>query len=388
MNQRSLSDIKRRLNPDKRSPGTLRGCYVAADGHIISTFTETVDLLTEAENEKYMAIFRKCLSGTMGQNLLDIRFTNEQVDGGEPYRVLSRLRSSALKDDEAFDELCREAITWITAQAASVQSVDEMNAMPNYAILALEDKYDIRFRDKNGEIDNDRSTAVFSYFLCAVCPVKQGKPVLAYDTADGGFRGQPAMACLGLPEMGFLFPAMEDGSADIYGALYYTRNAADMHDAFVENVFATPVYMPASEQKDTFRSILSEALGDECSLEVVQTMQETVAGLIDDQKADKNAEPLLLGKENVAAVLAEAGVSQEKTDAFREKYTETFGEDAALPAVNLVTPRQFSLSTPSVSIKVDPEHSDLVETRIIDGKSYIMILADGAVEVNGVTVNI
>lgn len=39
-----------------------------------------------------------------------------------------------------------------------------------------------------------------------------------------------------------------------------------------------------------------------------------------------------------------------------------------------------------MSIRVDPEHSDLIETRMIDGRCYIMVLADGDVEVNGVNV--
>ena len=39
-------------------------------------------------------------------------------------------------------------------------------------------------------------------------------------------------------------------------------------------------------------------------------------------------------------------------------------------------------------IKVNPERSDLVETRVIDGVKYIMIRADSGVEVNGLNVEI
>ena len=53
-----------------------------------------------------------------------------------------------------------------------------------------------------------------------------------------------------------------------------------------------------------------------------------------------------------------------------------------------MTPSKFQVETPSVSIKVDPEHADLVSTRVIDGQRYILILADGAVEVNGIQVAI
>ena len=121
-------------------------------------------------------------------------------------------------------------------------------------------------------------------------------------------------------------------------------------------------------------------------MEVLQAVHETVRTMIEEQKADKTAEPLKLGKEEVKQVLESCGVSEEKAAAFEEHYDETFGAYAELPAVNLVTPKQFKVDTPSVSIRVDPERSDLIETRVIDGKCYILVLADGDVEVNGVNV--
>ena len=79
-------------------------------------------------------------------------------------------------------------------------------------------------------------------------------------------------------------------------------------------------------------------------------------------------------------------VSPQRAEAFEEQYGQTFGVNAVIPAVNVVAPKKFTVTTPSVVIRVDPEHSDLIETRVIDGKCYIMVLADGNVEVNGVSV--
>ena len=87
-------------------------------------------------------------------------------------------------------------------------------------------------------------------------------------------------------------------------------------------------------------------------------------------------------------VLEECGVSPARSEAFEREYGEIFGSHAELPAVNMVSTGAFKVSTPSVSIKVDPDHSELVQTRIIDGQRYILILADGDVEVNGVNVQI
>lgn len=50
--------------------------------------------------------------------------------------------------------------------------------------------------------------------------------------------------------------------------------------------------------------------------------------------------------------------------------------------------RQFAVTAPDVTIRVSPERSDLVETRLIDGRKYILIRADDGVEVNGVSIRI
>ena len=50
--------------------------------------------------------------------------------------------------------------------------------------------------------------------------------------------------------------------------------------------------------------------------------------------------------------------------------------------------KKFQLTTPEVKVTVDPESSYLVETRIIQGRKYILIPADGGVEVNGVSIDI
>ena len=50
--------------------------------------------------------------------------------------------------------------------------------------------------------------------------------------------------------------------------------------------------------------------------------------------------------------------------------------------------KKFEITTQDVVIKVNPERSDLIETRVIGGVKYIMICADESVEVNGVEINI
>ena len=48
----------------------------------------------------------------------------------------------------------------------------------------------------------------------------------------------------------------------------------------------------------------------------------------------------------------------------------------------------MEIQTPEVKIQVSPEHSMLVQARILDGKKVIVIDASNGVELNGVPVKI
>lgn len=387
MNQRDLSELRRRLNPDRRNPTMVRGCYVGSDGQVIAAFAHPVFQLPQEENEKYMALFKRVLSGAFGQNLLHMDFSAAQVMEGEEHRLLSSLLASALKDESAVEAFYQRVIDFLRSIGpGEAQSVNEQLAANNHLILLLHDGYDVPYRDANGEADQERSTDVFNYILCCVCPVKQTKPALSYYAAESEFHARSSDWVVSPPELGFLFPAYEERSANIYSALFYTRDISNMHEGFIENIFHTEPLMPAVEQKQTFQSILETALDEECSMDVVQAVHETVCGMIEEQKADKTAGPLCLTSQAVKTLLEDCGVSAGRASAFEEQYNQAFGGYAELPAVNLVTPKQFKVDTPSVSIRVDPARSDLIETRIIDGRRYVLVLADGDVQVNGVSV--
>ena len=387
MNAKDFSELKRRLNPEKRSPSMIYGCYVNEDGEILASFEKPIAVMSQDEVERYMALFKKVLSGVQGQTLLPVGFEAAQTVQDTCFGILSRLRETRLGDEEARQALYAEIMTWLQEEKASrPQSMDVHKHTLYSLVLLLDDGFDLKHRRRDGEIDHDRSENMFSYFLCCVCPVKPRKPDLSYDAQNADFRVMAEEWTVTAPEVGFLYPALENGGEDIYRAMYYTKDMKDTREGFVQRVFGTEPSMPAAEQKDTVRALLAETLQEECSMEVMQSLHGKVAELIREQQEDKFAEPVSLTREDVAAMLKESGVSDQKLTAFRAEMGEAFGPWAELPAVNLVSPREFKVSTPSVSIKVDPEHADLISTRTIDGARYIMILADGAVEVNGVNI--
>ena len=375
MNEREISEIRRRFRADKSNISQVRGCYVSDKGEILTQFTTSISLMLDDEKEKVLAVLKKSLSGTLGKNLLDIEFETAQVAHGEEHHLLMRLRDSGLEDEEAVQTFFQRVIQ-------SVQMEE------NYLVLLARDAYDVPFKGKDDNRFDEGSTDVFTYILCYICPVKQTKPALSFYPQENAFRTLGIDWVVAAPETGFLFPAFDDRSANLYNALYYTRDITQNQDSFIDTIFRSHSPMPAAEQQETFRGILAETLEEDCSYTVMQGIHNKMREMIEVHKASKEPTPLTLSKSTVKHVLEECGVSDERLNDFDGKYNARFGEDTELHPRNLMDSKQFELKTPDVTIKVNPERSDLIRTEMIHGTRYILIRADEGVEVNGINIHI
>lgn len=375
MNEKEIAEIRRRFRTEKSNITHICGCYVNDMREIVSEFDQSLTLMPQEEAEKMLALLKRALSGTLGKNLLDITFATQQVVDSEEHRRLMLLRNSALNDREGVEAFYRCVI-------------DNLVMEGHYLILLAYDRYDVPYRSKSGESLEDASTEVFSYVLCAVCPVKMPKPALCYDVPENAFHNLKIDWLVAPPELGFMFPAFDDRSTNLYNALYYTKSLEENHREFVDAVFNAAVPEPAQAQKESFHALIQEALEEECSLEVVQAVHDEFSGMLEEHKANKEPEPLALPKRVVKGVLESCGVSGERLEAFSAKYDAQFGADTAISPRNVMDEKQFEVKTPDVTIRVNPERKDLVETRNIDGTNYILIRAEGGVEVNGIDIHI
>lgn len=376
MNKKDIAQIRRRLNPESQNPVVICGCYVNGQKNVVSAFRRSLISLPQSESEKYMQIFRRSLSGDVGRNLVPLNFPTDEVMDGATHARLIRLNQTALDDDEALNAFFDAIIAGTRIEG-------------NFLILVLHDTYDVPFKTSmDDEAAGAESETVFSYVLCAVCPVKQTKPCLSYSASENDFHALDPDWVVASPDMGFLFPAFEDGGPNIHSALFYTRDLAESHDDFVAAALNAGAFAPAAEQKETFKTVLREALEDECSFEVVEAVNEHIVSRLEEQKQDKEAEPARIGKREVEKVLTDLGVSPERTQSFSERFDEEFGLGNDLPAAGIADDKQMELRTGEVTIRVNPGCAGLVETRTIDGVKYILIRADEGVCVNGVNVDI
>ena len=375
MNDKEIGELRRHLRRDRSNMTSLFGCYVNDKKEIISQFSQSLGLMPENEAEKYFALLKRTLSGQLGKNLIDISFKTSQVADSPEHKLLMGMRDSRCKDDALRDELCKKII-------------DTVSFDGNYLILMAGETYDVPFKSKDDSFQKDNSEESYTFFICAVCPVKQTKPNLHYVAEEKMFHDGAMNMMVSAPALGFLFPAFDGRSTNIYNALMYSKDIKDGHETFVESVFNINPPKPAAEQKKSFEALLTTALGDECSMDVVQTVHNEIRERIEMHKEAKVADPLMISKEEVKTVLTQCGVSEEHVAKFSIDYDEAFGFEADLHPRNVIDNKKFEIKTPDVIIKVAPDRSDLIETRVIGGVKYLLICADEEVEVNGVSIHI
>ena len=95
----------------------------------------------------------------------------------------------------------------------------------------------------------------------------------------------------------------------------------------------------------------------------------------------------MISQREIGGVLHQSGVSDERVEAFSSAFDAHFGDGAQLPPSNVVDKKQFVITTPDATIKVNPEASEFIELRTINGSKYILIPADNGVEVNGIALS-
>lgn len=373
MNTKEVSELRRRWKTEKNAVKRIYGCYVNASGEIVADIDEPLSLMPQEETEQYFGLLKKVLSGKLEKNLIDLVFSTQQVADSDEHRLLMSLRDSELQDEES-------------RQALYQKAVEALDLQGNYLLLLAHDTYDVPSKSKDGSNLED-SENVFSYFLCAVCPVKEGKPGLGYYSGDNEFHCF-APQTVAAPEYGFLFPAFDNRAANLYNALFYCRKPADLPQNFIETVFHTEIPMAAEEQKAAFQEALAEALGQECSMDVVQVVYSQLSGMMENHKESGSLEPFTVTSKELGQILQGCEVPEESIASFQTLCDEKFGEGVAINPANLIDPSKVEIKTPQVSVTVEPDYSYMVQTRIIDGQKYLLIPAEEGVEFNGLAVKI
>lgn len=373
MNKKEVLEIRKQFTPERCAISRIAGCYVDGEKNIRLMMKEPFGKIPEEESLKYMEIFKKTLSGKIGKTLLNMEFPIEEERNGGSQDILLHLRDSRMRDDDLLEEFFGNII-------------EHYNYGENFYIILIHASYDVPGKSTDNTEMFDASEDVYDFVLCSICPVQLSKSGLSYDTNKNLISERIRDWVVDMPLHGFLFPAFNDRGADIHGMLYYTKKENDIQPDFIDSVFGCKVPQTQKTQKEAFNVLTADVLGEDVDFGTVREIHEKLEEIY-EENAD-NPDPVILGSREVKRIFEESGVSDDKLENFEKKYDAAVGEKESILLDNVAGEKDITISTPDVTVKVNPERLDLIETGIIDGRTCLIIPADSGIEVNGLKVKL
>ena len=245
MIKKEVAELKKRMKYDKTNIDRVAGCYVNGSKEKVATFSKSFLSLEEDEQNRYLEIAKKCLSGKLGNNLIELEFPlDEEKEGGSQYSLL-QLRDSGLKDEDLLDTYYDKII-------------ETYNNPENYLIVLFHEVYDVPMKAKD-MADLGESEVVFDYIIGAICPVAQAKGGLGYKETDGVAVINGNMM-VRPPETGFLFPCFNDRQADIHSTLMFTKDTNEPHMEFMNTTMACPEKVTDDITRTTIEDMIEHEL--------------------------------------------------------------------------------------------------------------------------------
>ena len=401
MNKKDILELKRRLKKGECTFTKMRGCYVDSHKEIIVNINETFLNLADDEFFKYLDITKKVLSGTVGNNLLELGFEpGEELSGGKQNFLLG-LRDSELKNDALADRLFELII-------------DNYDYDGNYLILLFNDAYDVIVKT-NDNNKLDESEEVYKYIICAICPVELTKAALGYREDEHRIGSRIRDWVVSMPENGFIFPAFTDRSSDIHSLMFYTKTPKEPKTDFAQAAFGCVPKRTAAEEKTAFGEIVKAIASEDGSDDLVTGIHQALSAMSQELDTSTSSEPAVLDSRTIESMLTNGYISEDTAEKIESACREEFGEEPPV-LENIIDGKilegsakkqreaelqkevaelktqlaeakassDSSLSLPwesgdgeSIVLNVSDEKAEEIETRIIDGRRFIVIPIEG-----------
>lgn len=395
MNKKEVAEIKRRLKKESCTISKMVGCYVNSSKDKVCTFSESFLSLEDEEFHKYLEIANKTLSGTVGNNLIELEFPIEAEENGAPQQNLMALKKSGLEDENLYNAFFDHII-------------ETYDFVGNYLILLYYDNYDVMVKTSDN-MKLDESEETYEYIICSICPVMLSKPGLGYREDEHRIGARIRDWVVGPTDSGFIFPCFTDRSSDIHSIMMYTKKADDPHKELWEMGLGCASKLTTQEKKNAFTNILTQTIGPdkEDTSDIIVDIQANLSDYIEEKKEVVGKDDdIMLDSEVVEEILKDVPISEEKTEKITKNYEEFFKE--ALPEAEeildtkVLKNNELRLEKKSLQekvadltsqlkesgvigedgkendiiVKVNPEKLEQISTTFLDGKKCIIIPVD------------
>ncbi len=403
--KKDILELKRKIKKNNHNFNRICGAYVNAEREIVLTFEQSFLDLEEDELYKYLDIASKVLSGTVGNNLLQIKFPSSEMETGGKQQFLMGLRASELNNPEllkTFYELV----------------IEQYGYVGNFLILMYFGNYDIMTKTSD-QLKLDESEETFKYMLCAVCPVVLSKAALGYRSDENRIGARIRDWVVTPPENGFLFPAFDERSTDIDSVIFYAKNPKEPHSEMMTEVLGCGERRTATQKKERFKAMVKNLKPTEDEGEMLyEDLQSGIESFLAERENMGEETPVEVDRQAIIRLSEHMDVPEEVCEQIAIKIEEDLKDDETelemLFDKKAVTASQTRHATKNllnevdtlkeeikrkdqemenftggsgidVVVKVKEGKESQVESRLIDGKRYLMVPVEGdeVVSVNG-----
>ena len=206
--------------------------------------------------------------------------------------------------------------------------------------------------------------------------------------------------------------------------MFYTKTPKEPHTDFAEKTFGCKIKRTAAEEKTAFSSIIKNIAAEDDSDDIVIGIHQALSEIAAEQDTSLSTEPVLLDSHTIENMRTNGFLSQEIADKIEKACEEEFGEEP--PVIDNIVDtkvlenyakkqREAELQKEVIELKskleaaeskasddslpwdledgkeniilnVSAEKAEEIETKIIDGRRFIVIPIEGdeTAVINGV----
>lgn len=165
-------------------------------------------------------------------------------------------------------------------------------------------------------------------------------------------------------------------AADTIDAEVARVSGRDMHAEFVANGLNCQLPLWEPDQKQYFQAAVDTAFSSQYTVETSIELYQNIC-----EKAEELEDPTI-SKNGLHHILEQCGATEDDLNAFDRE----FPDNVVLHSNSIIDTRKCTISAYGMTLKIDRDQLDLLETRNIDGQTYLCIPITNNFRVNDVEI--
>lgn len=380
MNKKELAGLRKEFKLDtfKLNINEIYNVYLKKDnGAVVHQELHLFEKLDEEMMELYLKNFKKVLTGAFDTKLFELKFQDTGYENSTQ-SILYNMNNSDSSEDIV------ENANKIIEKLLQSYCFDT-----DVVVTFIKAEYMMNFNKKGAEYDEagDDIVQAFKFILCSINKIDIPKRALRFDFKQMEFNinaPNDAVINLSAPVSGFMFPTISYGDGDVNGVLFNNGKSKELNGSFIEGVLNCALKMDAETERETFSTILQNAIGDTIKPEMMQDIYERineVAVACDEE----SGEVPVVNIGHVKGILEDIGVGS--TSELELAFDTYVGQQYDFKVQNILpdfNSKSIKITSDSANIMLTPKDlSTIRQVRDKNGRKCLLIELTDDVVIDG-----